>query len=291
MPEAAINSPRVADIMAADPNVNKETRIILDHDSTRLVFFAQELYSWGSKTLFEDLKKQVEPEFDFNRRVLRDSAGLLAVLSTPLLYDSTQQAILVNSLTIQGPDNTVSRVDAYINPASWKDKESYTRFTEKIFRTILAGARKISLPARTETIAIPGTNASFTFTLPAGYFVNVDEKYDFAVFRIGKFKPLAADDYISLTIYTGHHPTLFHKEYGIPDTAMQKWQASFLQQKYDWLMYNDEKENFYLREQIIAGDAAEAGLLFHVALLTNKKDIMTELAAVTDKIKVVKKTN
>ncbi|MCF4970787.1 hypothetical protein [Nostoc sp. CMAA1605] len=225
----------------------------------------------------------MEPDFDFDRRILRDSAGLLAVLSTPLLYDSTQQAILVNSLTVQGPDNTVSRIDAYINPTAWKDKALYAKLTEKIFQTIANGTRRISLPARTETLAIPGTNASFSFVLPAGYFVNIDEKYDFAVFRIGKFKPLAADDYISLTIYTGHHPTLFHKEYGIPDSAMQKWQASFLQNKYDWLVFNDEKENFYLREQIIAGDAAEQGLLFHVALLTNKKDIMTELSAVTEK--------
>ena len=44
-PAAAVVSPRVADIMAADPNANRETRVIWDKGDMRLVIFAQELYA------------------------------------------------------------------------------------------------------------------------------------------------------------------------------------------------------------------------------------------------------
>ena len=45
VPANAIVSPRVADIMAADPNENRETRIIADWGKMKLVLFARELYA------------------------------------------------------------------------------------------------------------------------------------------------------------------------------------------------------------------------------------------------------
>lgn len=288
MPAAAVVSPRVADIMAADPNENKETRIIIDNNKQRLVFFAQDLFSLGGKTMYQDISKQVEPDFDFQRRILIDSASLLAVLSTPSLFDSSQNAILVNSLLVQTPDNTVSRIDAYINPDAWSNRDEYTRLTEKIFKTLLKGTRAIPLNARTETYKIPGTNVQFSFALPENYFVTLDEKYDFSVFKINKFKKLTDDNYTSLTIYTGHHPTFFHKEYGLSDSTAFKIKAPFLQKPYEWLFFKDEKNKFYLREQIIPADEVEAGLVFHVALLTNKKEILDELTAIADKIRLLK---
>jgi hypothetical protein len=288
MPATAKASPRVADIMAADPNENKETRIIIDEGKMRLVLFAQDLYSLGGKTMFQDISKQVEPDFDFTRRILKDSASLLAVLSTPGLFDSAQNAILVNSLLVQTPDNTVSRIDAYINPDAWDARDAYTRLTERIFRTIAKGTRSIPLNARTETHKIPGTSAQFSFSLPENYFVTLDEKYDFSVFKINKFKPLTADTYTSLTIYTGRHPAYFHKEYGLTDSTAFKVKAAFLQKPFEWLLFKDEKQKFYLREQIIPATDLEGGLVFHVALLCNKTEIMEELTGIADKIRLVK---
>lgn len=288
MPAEAKPSPRVADIMAADPNENKETRVIIDQGNMRLVLFAQELYALGGKTLFQDISKQVEPDFDFSRRILRDSASMLAILSTPGLYDSAQNAILVNSLLVQTPDNTVSRIDAYINPAAWGNREEYTRLTERIFNTLTRGTRSIPLQAHTETHKIPGTTAQFSFSLPENYFVTLDEKYDFSVFKINKFKPFTADDYISLTIYTGRHPAYFHKEYGLTDSTAFKIKASFLQKPYEWLLFKDDKQHFYLREQIIPATELGEGLVFHVALLCNKPEILDELTALADKIRLVK---
>ena len=286
-PATAVASPRVADIMAADPNENKETRIIYDNGKMRLVFFAQDLFSLSDNSMLTDMQKQVEPDFDFQRKVLTDSASLFSILSTPSLFDSTQSAILVNSLLVRSPDNTVTRIDAYINPDAWNAKEDYIRLTENIFKTLQKGTRIIPLNARTETYKIPGTTAQFSFFLPENYFVTLDEKYDFSVFKINKFKKLTDDNYTSITIYTGHHPTFFHKEYGLTDSAALKTKGLFLQKTYDWLFFNEVKNNFFLQEQIIPAEAVEAGLLFHVAMLTNKKEILEELKPVVEKIKLV----
>lgn len=286
-PAAAINSPRVADIMAADPNENKETRILYDQGNMRMVFFATDLFSLGGKTMFEDISRQIEPDFDFSRKKIIDSASLLVVLSTPALFDSSQNAILVNSLLVQTPDNTVSRIDAYINPDAWNARDQYVKLSERIFNTLKKGTRTIPLGARTETYKIPGTSKQFSFSLPANYFVTLDEKYDFSVFKINKFKKLTDDQYTSLTIYTGRHPSFFHKEYGLSDSAAQKVKGAFLQKQYDWFFFPDDKNKFYLLEQVIPASELAPDLVFHVALLTNKKDILEELKQIAEKIKII----
>lgn len=61
--------------------------------------------------------------------------------------------------------------------------------------------------AKEETYKIPGTSATFNFKLPKNYFVSLDEKYDFSIFKINKYKNLSDTTYTSITIYTGRYPT------------------------------------------------------------------------------------
>ncbi|MDZ4808156.1 MAG: hypothetical protein SGI96_07770 [Bacteroidota bacterium] len=288
-PAAAVVSPRVADIMAADPNENKETRIIMENGKMRMVFMAQELFALSGKTLFYDIAKEVEPDFDFTRKILSDNDSLLAILSTPTLFDSTASAILVNSLLIKSPDNTVSRIDVYINPDAFSLKSEYARLSENIFKTISKGSRRINLDAKEESYKIFGTNSKFLFKLPKNYFVSVDEKYDFGVFKLNKFKNLLTDTtYTSITIYAGRHPSYFHKEYGYTEDKAVKAKGQFLQSPVDWLYFKDDAQNFYLKEQFIPSDAIEKGLILHVAILSNKKEVLEELVKIAEGVKIVK---
>lgn len=288
-PAAAVASPRVADIMAADPNENKETRIIIDNGKMRLVFFAQELFAFSGKTLFEDISKEAEPDFDFRRKVIADKDSLLSILSTPAKFDSTGTAILVNSLLVKSPDNTVSRIDAYINPDAYSMKDEYIRLTENIFTTISKGTRRINLEPREETYKIFGTNSQFLFKLPKNYFITIDEKYDFGVFKLNKYKNLLSDTtYASITVYTGHHPSYFHKEYGYAEDKSVKAKGQFLQSPLDWLYFKDDAQSFYLKEQFIPADAIEKGLVLHVAILSNKKEVLDELVKIAEEIKIIK---
>jgi len=288
-PAAAMVSPRVADIMAADPNENKETRIIMDNDKMRLVFFAQELFAHGGSTLFADISGQIEPDFNFQRKVLSDSDSLMAILSTPTLFDSTASAILVNSLMVKSPDNTVSRIDVYINPEAYSKKEEYVKLSEAIFKTIIKGTRRVDLKAREESYKIVGVASNFLFKLPENYYVTVDEKYDFGVFKLTKYrKDLDDTTYTSITIYTGHHPSYFYKEYGYTEDKAVKTKGLFLQNPVDWLYFKDPEQNFYLKEQFVPADAIETGLILHVAMLSNKKEVIDELTKIVEGIKVTK---
>lgn len=288
-PVNAVVSPRVADIMAADPNENRETRVIIDNGKMRLVFFAQELFALSGKTLFEDISKEIEPDYNFQRKILSDNDSLQTILSTPSKFDSTAAAILVNSLLIKSPDNTVSRVDVYINPDAWTMKDEYVKLTENIFKTVTKGSRRINLAAKEETVTIFGTDSKLLFKLPKNYFVTVDEKYDFAVYKLNKYKNQLTDTtYTSITIYTGHYPSYFHKEYGYTEDKAVKIKGLFLQSAVDWLYFKDDKQSFYLKEQFIPSDLIQKGLILHVAMLSNKKEVVDELSKIVEGIKVSK---
>ncbi len=288
-PLAAVVSPRVADIMATDQNENKETRVITDNGKMRMVLFAQELFALSGKTLFEDISKEAEPDFDFQRKILFDNDSLLGILSTPSRFDSTATAILINSLLVKSPDNTVSRIDVYINPDAYAVKNEYIRLSENMFKTISKGPRRINLDAKEESYKIFGTNSKILFKLPKNYFVTLDEKYDFGVFKINKFKNQLTDTtYASITIYSGHHPTYFHREYGYAEDKSIKSKGLFLQTNVDWLYFTDDAQNFYLKEQFIPADEVEKGLILHVAMLSNKKEVLNELVKIVEAIKIPK---
>src|ERR1044072_5052279 len=56
-PTYATNEQRNVDIMSADPNTNEETRIVHDIGKMRLVFFAQELFSFADEDLLATVTK------------------------------------------------------------------------------------------------------------------------------------------------------------------------------------------------------------------------------------------
>ena len=287
-PATAVVSPRVADIMAADPNENKETRIIYDIGNMKLVLFAQELFSFTGNKLFEDISKQEEPDFNFQRKELTNADSIITVLSTPTLFDTSASAILVNSLLVKTPDNTVCRIDAYINPPALNSKDEYIRLTENIFKTISKGNRRISLEAREETFKIPGTTGTFSFKLPKNYFVTIDEKYDFSVFKINQFKHISDTTYTSLTIYTGRYPTHFYKEYGLTEDKSEKTKGIFLEKSIDWLYFKDDSHSFFLKEQVVPAEELSPGLVMHIALLSNKKSVIDELSEIVKTIKMTR---
>lgn len=50
-PKDAKNEARSTDLMSAERNINQETRIVLNIENMKLVFFAQELYMFGDSNL------------------------------------------------------------------------------------------------------------------------------------------------------------------------------------------------------------------------------------------------
>ena len=254
----------------------------------KLVFFAQELFAFGGKNMYDDIVKEDPPKAGYTRRILTDRDSVLTVITTPTAFDSTAGGILISSLLVRTQDNTVLKFDAYINQDAWPLKDEYMKLTENIFRTVSKGTRTVNLAPRDEKVKMLIGNDQLLFKLPRNYVVTVDEKFDFIVYKLARYKPITDTSYTSLTIYTGGHPSYFYKEYELDEKSSEKVKGSFLQAPVDWLSFKDEPSGLYLKEQVVPIDAIEKGIVIHVAMLSNKKEIIDELTKLVEDIRVIK---
>ena len=285
-PDSAKNLARPVDIMSHDPNAEKETRIVFDNGKERLVFFAQELFVLANENLFETLKGENDENFEFEYSNITVASEVIAIQSIPTKWDDTKGGILINSLTVMTKDSSLIRVDAYINPEAYKDqKENYIELTKEVFKTIKNGTRLNNLEARTEKHQIFGTDKSFVFHLPKNSIIQVDQKYDFQVFRIKSYNKLGESSWQSVLIYTGHHPSYSYPDYGFEDfTEEQK--TMFLNKAVDWLYFENKEKAIYLKEQKIESDDIEKGLIVHIALTGSSSEIISNLTELIGKIEL-----
>ena len=286
-PEKAINSSRQTDIMAADPNINRETRIMMDIDKMRLVFFARELFVSSDDNLLSAVSKG--NGHDFKSKVLSRSDSLLSVLTTPVTFDTTKNAILINSLMVKTQDNSVFQINAYINTEAFKYWQDYQILSEKVFSTLSKGTRRLDYKARTETFPIFGTNKSFRIQLPDGFIVTKDQKYDFEVLHFQKIKNIADTNWVNMTMYMGHHPSYFYGEYDLDPGKADKVSSRFLNNDIDWMFFKNPGKQFYLKEQKIPADNISKDLIIHIAMMANQQSTIADLTRLVEGIKLSEK--
>lgn len=285
-PAAAENKARGTDLMSADPNRNNETRIMLDVKDMRMVFFAQELYSICSGSLLTHSLK--DDHDDFKSRVLTDSDSLISVISSPLTFDSTQNAILVNTLLVKTADNSVFRISAYITPAAFKEKDEFMKLSERVFSSLSKGSRTLNSKARTETWPIYEGAKKFSIAVPDGYIITKDAKYDFEVLKFRKISEIGDTSFVSLIVYIGHHPSYFYTEQGFSSSQAEKINGNFLDKKVEWLYFKDDTRKLYIKEQQIPYDKISEGTMLHVAMLADKAEAITELSSIVGHMKLEK---
>lgn len=285
MPANAKLMPRVADIMATDPNQNQETRIFIENGDRKLVIMATETLIMATDNFLTELNKAEPATEDYSRKMLNTGDSVITILNTPTIYfDSTESAILINSLLVKNPDKTVSRVDAYINPEAYAVKDEYIRLSEKIFNTLAKGTRRLNLSPKSESVKIFGTTSKIKMNLPKNYFVLADEKYDFGVLRVNTYRMLGDTTFSSMTIYTGHHPTYFYNEYALNEADAKKVPGKYLGQAIDWLEFRDPSRDLFLREQFVHADFIEPGLILHIAITTNTEKAFKEMISIADQM-------
>lgn len=287
-PKNAKNLQREVDIMSADRNANEETRIMLDIKDMRLVFFVQELFALGEDRLFEKISADNQKD-GLVSRVLTDQNNLYSILSTPTSWDSTQNAILLNSLIVRTPDNTLFRVYALINPAAFKWKNQFQKLSEKVFQSLAPGTRQINLAARGEDHPVFGTDKWFHFQLPQNYVITSDQKYDFQVFNLRKYRPYSDTNWTNLTLYTGYHPHANYRDYGFRESDLEKQTGTFLGKPVNWFFFHIPDEHLFCREQIIPCNELQEDLLIHISQTSNLESALSELEQLVEKITLLNK--
>ncbi|MBO9684460.1 MAG: hypothetical protein J7502_17625 [Flavisolibacter sp.] len=284
-PTGAQNIKRGVDIMSADPNENEETRIVLDIGTMRLVFFARELFTLTDNNFVKTISEQNE-EAGYKVKVLTDKEGLQSVLSTPTMWDSTKDAILINDLLVKMTDQSLFQIDAFINPAAITLKNEFQKLTETVFQTLQAGTRMVNRSARREKKGVEGTKTSLLFTLPQDYFITVDQQYDFQVFKIHKYRMLGDTAWQQLVIYAGYHPSSIYSDYGLGEREAKKIKGKFLNKPVEWWNFFIPGENFFDKEQLIPSDAISKGLILHIAMMSNQQKQIDELTKIVEAIQL-----
>lgn len=282
-PRGAQNMQRTVDIMSADRNPNEETRVVLDIEEMRLVFFAEELFALGEERLFENVSHDYEKD-SFKCKILTNEKSLLSILATPTTWDSTQNGILLNSLIVRTPDNTLFRIHALITPSAYRLKDQFIKLTEEVFKTLSKGERTTNLAARQESFQIFGTDKKFTVQIPENYVVNVDQKYDFQVFKFRKYRPYSDTNWTSITLYNGHHPSTIYRDYGFAEKDLEKIGGTFLGKKVSWLYFHIPEENYFCKEQVIPVPEIEEDLLVHLVMSSNQRASLEELSRIVEGI-------
>ena len=286
-PAAAQNSARPTDIMSADRNNNLETRIVLDIKKMRLVFFAQELYALGDKKTLTQFTADDDKKTGAKTTVATDNKTLFSLLSTPTAFDSTQAAILVNSLLVRTADNTIFKIAAYINPEAYKKRVEFVKLTARVFRTLSAGTRLNNKDAHTETYKISGTTKSLKIPVPTNFSVTTDQKYDFQVFVFHHYQNIGIEQRENLTIYAGNHPSYFFRSFHFERDEAQLIKGNFLGKPVNWLHFMNPNNHLYIKEQQIPSDNIASGLILHVGMLADTENTLDELTKIASAIELI----
>lgn len=285
-PAAAVNSARATDIMAADPNANKETRLVFDSGDMRLVFFAQELFQLADTAQLRRTITAADQRTATRTTVLAKTAGLFAVLSTPSTFDAKANAILINSLVVRTADNSLFSIAAYVNAAGLKKQPEFTALTTRVFQTLTAGTRINNRAARVEAVPVFGGKKKLLVPLPADFTVTVDQKYDFQVLRFQRYAPYGTEKEGTFLLYLGHHPSFFYGEFGFKAAQAQTVAGNFLGKPVSLMQFHDEGRKIYIREQQVPGDAIADGLVVHLGMLSPSPAQLDEFSAIAAGIKV-----
>lgn len=279
-PDSAKSQARGVDIMSVDPNINNETRVVYDLGSKRLVFFAEDLLIKSVDGLETKLREEAAKEYPLTVQKKDNQDSSICYWVTPQKFNDKAQAILINSIILKNPDNTLSRFSAYINPEAYKDKATFDKIVEKVFSSFKKGNRRLNLSERTETFKILGTKTLYTIKLPENYIVSVDKKYDFEVYKVKKVSDYGDKEFGDLIIYFGFYPSPMYRELQMENNKTKDTEGEYMLQKLTWSNYQDKSRNLFLREQIFVDDDIAKNAQNHIAMIASSEKKIEELALI-----------
>lgn len=284
-PSGARNVARPVDIMAPDPNINEETRIMMDTGDMRLVFFAQEIYTVAGDDMLAKIQAANAPHQVATKKIM-DKDGLIAVLSSPERPDSSDQT-LIGRLLVRTSDHTLLQVSAYINASAYPQLKSFRKLTERIYATLAAGTRKVSLTPHKDTIPLIDMDRQMIADLPQDYSYSVDQQYDFQVIRFHHYSPLGEAGWSDMFIYIGDHPHSVYLDFNMNEKDGHKVDGTFLGKKIQWLQFDITTEKMIDRELKIHPDG-DQGLIFHVAMMSSDLPTLEKQTQIMEHIRLGK---
>jgi|GEM_PF-614827 len=288
-PDKAFELPRESGIMGPATNPYLETRIIFDTGDCRMVFLAQEMFVRGNSDTVLAIGKLNEQnkKYTCKAKTLTNTGKLFSVLSTPIVYpDSASGATVINSLMAKTEDGTLFRVQVYINPSGYKQKQEFIKLSENICKTLSPGTRSNHLNHRFETDTVFLTKSRFVFDIPENYCVMYEyNPYgDFGMYQFHRYQYSSDTNWVDLIFYSGRYPDRKYFESAGLDSAKVKHTAgTFVGKSVRWLEFYDEYRHSYIKEQLIR--LPDSGQDVHVGMSSNTQQGIEELTKIVEAVK------
>jgi hypothetical protein len=285
-PPEARNEPRPYNLVHVTPSEEQETRITIDTGDKRLVLFAQEMNALAGKNLRTDVESMYTSaeRSDYRFQELKTADGMRAVMTTPTRYDTTKDAILINSLIVQMKDSSLVQIGAYVNPKAFIVLKSYLSLTDSILHTAIAGPRKIDFQYRKSVLDLPGSLTKLLIELPDHFLLISSKGDDFIDYQIRKIQSVTIPVSGGIIIYSGFHPASLALEYKFNPEDVKEKEELFLGKKIKWACYADETKKMYLKELTCDAGTPGKGLKIHIAIVASSEKELENLSHIARKM-------
>lgn len=271
-------------IIESNEDRNWQTSIVNEFGKVHLKFFAIELFRIGSDSLFSEVSRESNSKFLFKRKVLTKSDKLLSIMSTPTIFDSTPGSILINQLIVKTEDNTVFRVEAFINIEGYQNKNQYIQLTEEVFNSLITGTRINYRKSRTEYHQVFGAKKYLKFKLPENYFITVENTL--GEFRIHKYLNYTDSNWSTASIGTPPINLYNPKHWGFNRANAIEVKGHFICKEITWLYYEDTSEAKYYKEGHKFYKRID---LVEIVIMANNSNDINELTEIIESIKLKRK--
>jgi hypothetical protein len=282
-PATAKSEPRPHNLMEAPPSEEQETRILFDLGDKRMVIFAQEMNALAGKNLLKDVKSLYTnaERADYVFQEINTPDSMPAVLTLPAKHDTSQEAILINSVLIETKDSSLIQIGAYINPKAYSSLKAYLALSDSILKSAIAGNRKIEFHARNASLPLAGNLSKLIAEIPDHYLTIIKKGDDFTTYQIRKIQNITTSIPGGIIIYSGSHPSLLAPTYNFsPENGKEKTDL-FLGKKMRWTCYDDETKKLHLKELIY--DEGK-GLKIHIAIVASSEKELEALDKIVRKM-------
>jgi hypothetical protein len=275
------------DTTSSNQNINSEI-IVLNFDKIKIRFVISELFKIADKNFLNDVLKE-KSTFNFKTRILTNEDKLLSIISTPTVFDSVRSMFFINKLLIKTQDNSVLRIGVFVSQNGWHQKEIFIKLSERIFQTVKKGIKLYERGARNDTIEIYTTKKKLVIPLPADYSTTIERSNNNQLISFHKYTNYSDSNSVDLFIYFGYNPfLLFHDSYYIPFNLVSKTKGNFIENNnFEWLIYKNDAEKKYLKEQEIKCNNLSNGMKAHIAMISNNKLLIEDLTKIIESVKLI----
>ncbi len=205
MPSDTINRSLLYNgIMGTKDDSNNKTYLNLVNNAQSLLVEVEELYFYSTGDLNADanifINEYLKSEKIHNISEVTTAGDIQYISLQPTEISTTSDTAIINSTIVTLADNTLVRINFYVNQATIAINDNYVDVIYDIINTIESGTRTLETSEREIEIL------DKTMTVSNGYIYYSNHGHDYVVLKFIKMVEIGQER-SNFSIYNGNHPS------------------------------------------------------------------------------------